>query len=245
MRVKRREILAAVVLGLALILVAYYFSMVDETAYKPFYGEGNLSGWDLFAKSLGSYAQGSQQRYQIITETIEGELERGAFENVVDSITVLVDHKGGYVKSLHMTYVDGAWSGQLICKLPPENVTTFTFRVREIIDANGTVTYINISVEEMEAQQQSQEANYSTIYINLKERKPQNRNEIPAPIASVINILSKGLLLVAQGVMVGVPMYLASLSVVLLINRGLLPIWRSLLKKPKGTASVERTAHHS
>jgi len=240
MWVKRKEILAAVVLGLTLILVVYFSSIVNETAYKPFYGEGNLlSEWSLSTKSLGSSAQGSQQHYQAITETIEGELERGAFESVVDSIVVLVDHKGGYVKSLRMTYVDGAWSGQLTCKLPPENVTTFAFRVRETIDANGTVTYINISVEEVEAQQQPQEANYSTIYINLKEKKPQSGNEIPTPIASVIDILSKGLVLIAQGVMVGVPVCFASLGVVLLVNRGLLPLWRNLLRKPKGTASAD------
>jgi hypothetical protein len=131
MWVKRKEILAAVMLGLTLILVVYFSSIVNETAYKPFYGEGSLlSEWGLSAQSPpGSYAQESQQRYQVITETIEGELERGAFESVVDTIVVLVDHKGGYVKSLRMTYVDGAWSGQLICKIPPENVTTFTFRV--------------------------------------------------------------------------------------------------------------------
>jgi len=239
MWVKRKEILAAVMLGLALTLFVYYSSIINEAAYKPFYGESSLlSEWGLSAKSFGSYAQGSQQRYQVITETIEGELERGAFESVVDSIVVLVDHKGGYVKSLRMTYVDGAWSGQLICKLPPENVTTFTFRVREIIDTNGTVTYINISVEDVEAQQQPQEANYSTIYINLKEKKLQSGNEIPAPMAPVIEILSKGLLLIAQGVMVGVPICFASLGVVLLVNRGLLPLWRNLLKKPKGTAST-------
>jgi hypothetical protein len=239
MWIKRKEILAAVMLGLTLILVVYFSSIVNKTAYKPFRGESSLlSEWGLSAKSLGSYAQESQQHYQVITETIEGELERGAFESVVNSIVVLADHKGGYVKSLRMTYVDGAWNGQLICKLPPENVTTFAFMVREIIDANGTVTYINISVEEVEAQQQPQETNYSTIYINLKEKKPQSGNEIPAPLASAIEILSKGLLLIAQGVMVGVPVCLASLGVMLLINRGLLPLWRNLLRKPKGTASV-------
>jgi len=236
MWVKRKEILAAVVLGFALVLVVYFSSIMNETAYRSFHGESSLlSEWGLSTKSLGSYAQGSQQRYQVITETIEGELEGGAFESVVDSIVVLVNHKGGYVKSTRMTYVDCAWSGQLICKLPPENVTTFAFRVREIIDANGTVTYINISVEEVEAPQPPQEANYSTIYINLKEKKPQSGSEIPAPMVPIIDVLSKGLLLIAQGVMVGVPVCLTSLGVVLLVNRGLLPLWRKLLKKPKGT----------
>jgi hypothetical protein len=93
-------------------------------------------------------------------------------------------------------------------------------------------------VEEVESQEQPKEANYSTIYINIREEKPQSGNGIPAPLAYVIEILSKGLLLIAQGVMVGVPICFASLGVVLLVNRGLLPLWRNLLRKPKGTASA-------
>jgi len=139
-----------------------------------------------------------------------------------------------------MTYFDGSWSGQLICKVPTENVTSFTFKVRETIDVNGSVTYINISIEEIEQTQQPQETVYSTIYINLKEKKPQNGNGVPASLVPVIDILSKGLLLIAQGVMVGVPICFASLGVVLLVNRGILPVWKNLLKKTKAaTASVE------
>ncbi|MBX5320395.1 MAG: hypothetical protein QHH12_04595 [Candidatus Bathyarchaeota archaeon] len=236
MVVKRKEMVAAVILGAVLISLIYYSSIANKP-HESFYGEGSLLEWALMPKSYSGSVQ--SQLSQIITETIEGELEKGAFENVVNSLVALTEHKGGYVKSLRMTYVDGAWSGQLICKLLPENVTSFTFKVREIIDANGTVTYINISIEEVEEpQQQPQEPIHSTIYINLKEKKPQGGNVIPASLAPVVEILSKGLILIAQGVLIGVPICFASLGVVLLVNRGLLPIWKSLLKKPKVAAAA-------
>ncbi|MEM2691430.1 MAG: hypothetical protein QXS01_04950 [Candidatus Bathyarchaeia archaeon] len=233
MWIKKKEIVTAVVLGAAVVMLVYYSSMMGGPC-EPFYGERSLSEWALAKTS------GSTQRSQVITETIEGELEKGSFENVVSSLQALTEHKGGYVKSLRMTYFDGSWSGQLICKVPTENVTSFTFKVRETIDANGSVTYINISIEEIEQTQQPQETVYSTIYINLKEKKPQNGNGVPASLVPVIDILSKGLLLIAQGVMVGVPICFASLGVVLLVNRGILPVWKNLLKKTKAaTASVE------
>ena len=230
MWIKKKEVFAAIILGAVVVLIIFYPSMMGESS-EPFYRGGSLSEWTLALKNSDSTLF---QRSQVITETIEGELEKGAFENVVGSLQALTEHKGGYVKSLRMTYVDGSWSGQLICKLPPENVTSFTFKVREIIEANGTVTYINISIEEIEQTQlQPQELVYSIIYINLKEKKPQNRNGIPASLAPVIDILSKSLLLIAHGVMIGLPICFASLGVILLVNRGLLPIWKNLFKNRK------------
>ncbi|MEM2249392.1 MAG: hypothetical protein QXP16_01705 [Candidatus Bathyarchaeia archaeon] len=235
MWIRKKEIFAAIILGAVVVLLICYPSMMGELN-GTFYRGGSLSEWALALKNSDSALS---QRSQVITETIEGELEKGAFENVVSSLQAMTEHKGGYVKSLRMTYVGGSWSGQLICKLPPENVTSFTFKVREIIEANGTVTYINISIEEIEqTQQQPQEPVYSTIYINLKEEKPQNGNGIPASLVPVIEFLSKGLLLIAQGVMIGLPICFASLGVILLVSRGLLPIWKNLFKKPKVTTSA-------
>ena len=235
MWIRKKEIFAAIILGAVVVLIICYPSMMGGSN-EPFYRGGSLSEWALASKNSDSTLF---QRSQVITETIEGELEKGAFENVVSGLQALTEHKGGYVKSLRMTHVDGSWSGQLICKLPPENVTSFAFKVREIIEANGTVTYINISIEEIEqTQQQPQDLVYSTIYINLKEKKPQNGNGIPASLVPVIEILSKGLLLIAQGVMIGLPICFASLGVILLVSRGLLPIWKILFKKPKVTATA-------
>lgn len=237
MRIKKKELFAAVSLGFIIVFLVYLFNMTNQKQYAPYYGDlSTLSERDFDVKGYSS--QETQQRYQVITETIEGELERGAFEAVVNHLVILAESNGGYVKSLRMTYVDGFWSGQMTCKLPPENVMNFTFKAREIIDENGTVTYINISIEEIESQQQTQEPTYSTIYVNLKEKKPQSENGIAASMTPVVEILSRGLLLIAQGVVIGLPICFASLGVVLLVSRGLLPIWKSLLKKPKVAAAA-------
>lgn len=175
-----------------------------------------------------------KQRSQLISEIIEGELNKGSFEQVVNRIEVLTEENMGYVKSLRMIYKDGAWSGSMVCKLPPENVMSFTFGVRAVIEANGTVTYIDISIEEVEELQQNQENLYSTINLNLKEVTPENGTpEIPIQIASVLPILATSLLLIAQGLIIGVPLCFASLGVVILVDRGIIPLWKNMLKRPK------------
>jgi hypothetical protein len=181
----------------------------------------------------GAYsAQGSQSRYQLITETIEGELDRGTFEDAVNRLTILTEEKNGYVKSLRMTYADGAWAGQIICKVPPANVTSFTFGARAIIDANGTVTYINISIEDVNASQPTQENAFSTIDLNLKETKPSIVG-IGASLESVLGILSTSLLWIAQGLIVGILLCFTSLGIVLLVNRRIIPLWKNLLKSSR------------
>ncbi|MGQ9640658.1 MAG: hypothetical protein ACUVUF_00850 [Candidatus Bathycorpusculaceae bacterium] len=118
----------------------------------------------------------------------------------------------------------------MVCKVPPSNVTSFTFSARAIIDANGTVTYINISVEEVNASQEQQETTFSTINFNFKESKPQTGTGISLPLEPVTRILSTSLLWIAQGLAVGVPLFFASLGVVLFVGRGLIPLWKNALK---------------
>jgi hypothetical protein len=132
-----------------------------------------------------------------------------------------------------MTYQDQVWSGLMICKVPPTNVTFFTFGARAIIEANGTVTYINISVEDINATQQSQENTYSTINLNLKEIKPENGAGIAVSLAPVLSILTTSLWWIAQGLIIGIPLCFASLGIVILVNRGIIPLWKNMLKKTK------------
>jgi hypothetical protein len=169
----------------------------------------------------------------VITETIQGELNKGAFEDTISKLEILTEEKEGYVKSLRMTYTEQAWSGQMICKVPPPNVTSFTFHVRAIIEANGTVTYINISIEDVNASQPNQENDYSTINLNLKEIKPENGGGIEIPLASVLSILATSFLWIAQGLIIGIPLCFASLGIVILVNRGIIPLWKNTLKKPE------------
>ena len=228
-KLKRKEILAAVILGTVVALSVLYVSVKNEERYsRGFFSLKSRSSEGRYQASPS--VGGTQQNSKLISETIEGELERGAFEYVVDELEILTEEMDGYVKSLRMTYQEKAWTGFMICKVPPSNVTSFTFSAREIIDKNGTVTYIDISVESVE---QGQESAYSTINFRLMEVKPGNGVEIGASLTPVLSILTTSLWWLAQGLIVGIPLCFASLGVVILVNRGIIPLWKNTLKKPK------------
>ncbi|MCD6431141.1 hypothetical protein J7L33_00340 [Candidatus Bathyarchaeota archaeon] len=227
-KLKRKEILAAVILGTVVALSVLYVSVKNEERYSGFFSLKSRSSEGRYQASPS--VDGTQQNSKLISETIEGELKRGAFEYVVDKLEILTEEMDGYVKSLRMTYQEKAWMGFMICKVPPSNVTSFTFNAREIIDKNGTVTYINISVESVE---QGQESAYSTINFRLMEVKPGNGVEIGASLTPVLSILTTSLWWLAQGLIVGIPLCFASLGVVILVNRGIIPLWKNTLKKSK------------
>jgi len=229
MWIKKKEIFLAIALSTLVVLLVTYSSLKNEK-----YPLGSFLSMESEASGERThFGQGSQQHYQLITETIEGQLNKGTFEDAINKLTILTESKDGYVKSLHMTYTEGAWGGQMICKVPPANVTSFTFGVRAIIDANGTVTYINISIEDINATQQTTEATFSTINLNLNERKPDTNAGIGASMEPGLGILKASLLWIAQGLIVGVPLCFASLGIVILVNRGIIPVWKNLLKGTK------------
>ncbi|MGC8895736.1 MAG: hypothetical protein ACP5LB_03065 [Candidatus Bathyarchaeia archaeon] len=230
MRIKKKEIVLAAGLCLFITGFAVYSNIKNTEKYYP---AGNLAARTLSETYGLSSNTESQQYSKVVSETIEGELDRGAFEKVVSTLEILTENVGGYVKSLYMTYRDEVWSGTMISKVPTANVTTFTFAAREIIDANGTVTYINISVESVNASQLGEEGKYSTITFNLMEVKLKSEDGIIAAISPILPILTTSLVLVAQGLIIGVPLCFASLGIILLVNRGIIPLWRSMLKKPK------------
>jgi hypothetical protein len=230
--ITKREICLALTLSVLVIVFAVY-SNIENIGER--YSAVNFGADETRSKSYGGFSStGSQQYSKVISETIEGELNKGAFEDVIGELEVLTDYMEGYVKSLRMTYQDGVWSGIMICKVPPTNITSFTFSARATIEANGTVTYIDISMESINASQQNQESKYSTINLYLKEIKPQNgKNEIIASIASALPILTTSLVWIAEGLIIGVPLCLASLGIVILVNRGIVPLWKNTLRKPK------------
>jgi len=237
MRVKKKEIVAVVTLSTAVLLLTIYLSTRHTPQYSAsLYICSENSGNNL--RSIQSFSPTSQTQYQLITETIEGELEKGAFEDTVDRLTVLTDEKYGYVKSLRITYKDDAWSGQMLCKIPPANVTSFTFNARAIIDSNGTVTYINISVETVNASDITLEEEFSSITINLKEKKPSDAG-IGGSLEPVTKILSASMLWIAQGLIVVLPLCFVSLGIVLLFNRGIIPLWKNLLKGSRRISEKE------
>jgi hypothetical protein len=231
LRIKKKEVVLAVALCLSITIFVIYSNM--KGAEKYYYPMENLEA-RMLSETYGLSSSMGSPYSKIFSETIDGELDVGAFEQVVSTLEVLTENVGGYVKSLYMTYRDEVWSGTMVSKVPTENVTSFTFAAREIIDANGTVIYINISVESVNASQFDEEGKYSTINFNLREVKMKNgENQVIAAIASILPILTTSLVWVAQGLIIGVPLCFASLGIVLLVNRGIIPLWKGMLKKPK------------
>ena len=227
MKIKRKEICLGIILSILITLSAVYFNIKNKEPYSQ-----SLLWTESQTRGLNTYSQQTQD-FKLISETIEGELKKGTFEDVISRLEILTEDKHGYVKSLNMIYEVQVWSGLMICKVPPTNVTSFTFGARAIIEANGTVTYINISVEDINVTQQSQENTYSTINLNLKEIKPENGAGIGASLAPVVSILTTSFLWIAQGLIIGIPLCFASLGIVILVNRGIIPLWKNTLKKTK------------
>jgi hypothetical protein len=232
MKIKRKEICFGIILSVLIALSAVYFNMRNEEPYSLGLLSTDLQTDLRETWGLNTYSQETQHS-KLISETIEGELNKGAFEDVVNRLEILTEEKYGYVKSLRMIYQEQVWSGLMICKVPPTNVTFFTFGARAIIEANGTVTYINISIEDINATQQSQENAYSTINLNLKEIKPENEAGIGVSLAPVLSVLTTSFWWIAQGLIIGIPLCFASLGIVILVNRGIVPLWKNMLKKAK------------
>jgi len=234
-KIKRKEILAAVILSLVIALsVIYVTTKTDRDRYGTV-GILNLKSLSRSSEftTPGEAPPQQEQGYKIISETIQGELEKGTFEHVVNRLEILTEEMQGYVKSLRMTYKEEAWTGYMLCKVPSSTVTSFTFAARAIIDENGTVTYITISAEYAERSQERQEEMYSTIHFNLQETKLENGISIGASLTPVLSILTTGLWWMAQGLIIAVPLCFASLGIVVIVNRGIIPLWKNMLKKPK------------
>lgn len=232
MWIKKKEIWLAAMLSILMVIFVVYSNVKNAEEY---YLAVNFLAEETQSRSCGSSSSTEGQQYsKVILETIRGELNRGAFEGVVSELEILTEEMEGYVKSLYMTYEDRVWSGTMISKVPPTSVTSFTFSARAVIEANGTVTYINISVENVNASQQSQEDTYSTINLYLTEIKPENgKNGILSSIMSALPVLTTSLVWIAEGLIIGVPLCFASLGIVILVNRGIVPLWKNMLKKPK------------
>lgn len=186
-------------------------------------------------KTFGDTFSGEQndQRLTLRRDTIQGELIKGKFETVATQLETLTEEHYGFVSSQLMTYRDCLWTGEMVSKVPQENTRAFVFATRAIIDANGKVIYITTSITDVTGKSDGEEEPYSTVTITLKET---HGAETPGPIAQIVSIvpwLVTGLVLITQGLIVGVPLCFASLGIVLLIDRGILPVWKKQLRRPQ------------
>jgi hypothetical protein len=169
---------------------------------------------------------------QVVRENIEGELAKGSFETVVKTLKNLTYGYGGIIPNLNMIYENELWTGTLNCKIPTENVASFTFDVRQFISANGKVTHISVSITETVVNQTGLlEKPLSEVSIGLKESADGGgETPIMSQMKTVVSWLFTGLAWIAQGLIIGVPLCFVSLGIVVLADRGIIPAWRKMLK---------------
>jgi len=214
------ELATAVLMAVVLCIVVIYVNLPTE----------NRGG--LFTTSSNGHAYQPQgiETQQVISENIQGELKKGSFEIVVEGLKNSTSYHGGAMPYLSMIYENELWKGTMNCKIPTENVTWFTFDVRKLVSANGKVTHISITVTEVSVNTTEQaEPQLSDVSINLKE-SADGYSPIVNQIGAALPWLSTGLVWMAQGLIIGVPFCLAALGIVMLIDRGIVPLWKRQLK---------------
>ena len=220
-KMKRRmklELVLAILMTLAIASLAIYASLPNN----PDKNVLHISS----ARSYGSSSSPGTSTQQVITENIEGELKQGGFETTVEGLKNLTLVYGGRIPSLHMAYDNDLWSGTLKCKLPTDNVTWFTFEVRNLINIHGKVTHIQIDVNEVEVNQtETPETPLSDISIHLQEHA-EGSSPFTNQLGAVVPLLTTSLLWIAEGLIVAVPLCFACLGVVLIVTRGILPVWK-------------------
>lgn len=214
------ELAFSVVMAIVLSTVAAYVS--QRTQDSSFQING------VRPQSSDAYTfQNAYSTQQIVRENIQGELDRGFFEIVVEGLWNLTFHYGGRVPRLEMYFDDEYWRGYLNCKIPTDNVTSYTFDVRHLINEHGKVTHISITVTEIETNQTgNQNVSLSDVSISLKEVAEGGPSPIISQLGTVASWLITGLVWIAQGLIIGVPLCFVSLGIVVMVERGIVPLWR-------------------
>jgi hypothetical protein len=230
-RLPKKEIGIAVALGLTIAIFSFFYNMAPPTDDSFCLSPQSLSresGLALMSASL-------QDRVRIMDADIQGKLKAGAFETVVPFVEALTREKGGFIVTESMLFKDGLWRGEIVSKLPPTNASSFTIETRQKIDENGRVVTIEINIREFTLSQNTTDIEqYSTIKTFLSEEFEEEK-DTPEPVIqlmSVFPIVVTGLVWVAEGLIVGVPLCFASLGVVMLIKRVVIPLWKKELSKP-------------
>jgi len=217
----KMELLSAITLGIVISALAIYANQPNQ--YE------NEYGWFTMSDTQLKEMQGLGGNYgdKVFRENIEGELQKGSLEIVVSHLENLTLHYGGTIPNLNMIYENELWRAYLNCNLPTENVASFTFDAKKLINEHGKVIHISISVTEIKGNTSKQQL--SEVSISLKENR---EGEIPVlnQIGKVVPWLITSLIWISQGLILGVPLCFASLGIVLIINRAIIPAWKNQLK---------------
>jgi len=231
-KVSKKKIGLAILLTvLVAALAAYTNSQNPNQRFTPEFG---LSSVESELKALYGFsgANVGQYAWQVF-ETIEGELRQGTFETVVSQLEALTEVEGGYIYSEDLYFRDKLWSGEVVSKVPQENMSSFVFATKTLIETNGTVVSITTSVRSVSTSGPTEEVSYSTIKTTLKEKTGAEPPQAITQILSVIPWLVTSLVWIAEGLIIGVPLCFVSLGVIMLVDRGILPVWKKQLKKSK------------
>lgn len=232
MKIAKKEIGIAVALALTITVFSVFYNVAPQRNSS----EGNLELQSSAARLRSMFGLSSEpsERVQIMDANIQGKLKNGTFETVVPAIDALTREKGGFIVTERLSFKNGLWSGNIVSKLPPTNASTFTIEARKKIDENGQVINIVIDIREFAGQNTTNGEQYSTIKTFLSEEFEEGK-ETPEPVIqlmSVLPILVTGLIWVAGGLVVGVPLCFISLGVVMLVKRVIIPSWKKELSKP-------------
>jgi len=166
-KISKKEIGLAFVFTLVVATFAAYVNLyVGE---KPSRYGAMLSQSLHPTEDLNEWSLGADERVKEMRQTIQAELEKGAFKPVVIQLEVLTEEMAGFVYSEYLTYGDGLWSGDMVSKIPQKNMSSFVFESESIISANGTVTAVTVSIRDITEGYTKEEVPYATVTIVLDE----------------------------------------------------------------------------
>lgn len=209
--------------AIAMVIVLSSLTVLYSNKPQPDYG---FNGYRKLEPERSNALEGVPAIQQTINENIQGELRSGSFETVIRNLRNLTSYYDGRMPYLSMQYENDLWHGNANCKIPTENVTDFTIDVRQLVSDNGKVTHISITVTEEEVNQTSQaEAPMSTVTIALNE-VAEGGSAIPSQIGAAISWLITPLLWIAEGLVIIVPLSFVCLGIVMLLDRGIIPVWK-------------------
>jgi len=219
------EMVAAIIMTIALSSFTAYVNRPQESSWESFSSaqrQALQSTWGL----------GASEVQQVITENIQGELRKGTFETVIKGLKNVTSFYEGRIPYLKMLYENEIWIGTLDCKIPTANVDSFTFDARWLIDKHGKVTHISISVTETIVNEtQYPEEPLSDVSISLHENAGGTDLSFLSQVSAVVPWLATSLVWIAQGLIIGLPLCFVSLGIVMIVDRGIIPIWKKQFKR--------------
>lgn len=222
------ELMLAIMMAVTISALAVYVSLPRQAGSVSIFQKGLSPQMTTLNDAQGVSSANEIQQWT--SENIQGEMHMGSFESTVEGLNVLTSNFGGIVLSLNMAYDNELWTGTLDCNIPTENVTSFTFNVRQLISANGTVTHIAITTTETIVNQTTQaEQQFSSVTIGIREVSG-GAPPVMEQLGVAVPWLVTGLEWVGEALIIGVPLCFVSLGIVMLLDRGIIPIWKKQLK---------------